>query len=885
MDTIISILPIILGVFTGLIVLCVIGSALLGLRYSWKRTLIKLGRTIISILLAFGATKLITAFVPIGDLLASLVGNMLGSQLEELAATAPTLYALICNFPIAIVAPLIFLVLFFVFDLLLLIPAIFVRKAVLKSEIEAAKDAKLAKKELNLLLKQKKLAAKTAKAAPSAAPAAQPAEVPAPELTAEAPTEENAEPAADAPTEENAEPAIDAPAEEIAAKPVAEPVDREAELRATIKAGKIRWGSRGISAGIKVVNAFIFIALLIMPTACLLTTLGEGVISIRDDMVASGVSLEMQEGEGALIEGDLMEDVLNPVCDDVIAPIIKNPVIVVSANPLYRAMYRNLTQVNVGGTECYLDQELADIFTLAGGATSLLVDPAEYGDVQKESFSTVIDYVANSEFRSTIAAELFAAVGNAWENNEAFFGIEKPSDPQMTIITDPLFSILANSDAESVEQDLHTFSRIVGILIDYDMIAKVIDAAESEDTMDIVNSIADDEFLAEILIEVYANEDYRSMTQPVIRFMFNSLLTMIGSNPLTEAPEIAPDLTDEQIREEAKIICAIIISGVDFIDSMPDSAEGSGGLDLIASINAGALGKFYDDSQHSLLLKDGFHDIFVSFLSADMFGDMRGVCDILIDHINNDPELNLEHLLSATQELASIFVKYQGENSSTDMVALTKTLDSLVNKVDPHTAEIIKEMIDKDAFGMDMLGGGNSTQVTKLLSSVIDTMAGMENLTAEELEKEAKALDYMMKIVNTSSSSSGGSGDSGSSAGSIFAAEEDNAEEMMDTMLNSKIATSAINSVAYETDENGELVKDDNGKLVLTEDAREIAESATDEDKEDILNSAESYYKENAGSMTAEEKETLQNNMSAIASIFGSDLTEKYAAWDAEING
>ena len=59
------------------------------------------------------------------------------------------------------------------------------------------------------------------------------------------------------------------------------------------------------------------------------------------------------------------------------------------------------------------------------------------------------------------------------------------------------------------------------------------------------------------------------------------------------------------------------------------------------------------------------------------------------------------------------------------------------------------------------------------------------------------------------------------------------------------------------------------------------AESVKEEEKEMVVNSIESYYKENA---TEENRETLKENINAIAAIFGKDLTADFDLWDSEGN-
>ena len=172
-------------------------------------------------------------------------------------------------------------------------------------------------------------------------------------------------------------------------------------------------------------------------------------------------------------------------------------------------------------------------------------------------------------------------------------------------------------------------------------------------------------------------------------------------------------------------------------------------------------------------------------------------------------------------------------------------------------------MLNSGAFGANLLMGGDN-KVSAMLSNVITAIAGMENLSEEQLQKEAKAIDYMMKIANTATNI-----DSTEELKSVFEAEEDNAIELVETMLTSEISVTAINAIAY--DENGNL----------NEDALELSESLKEEDKAQVVDSIETYYKENA---TEENREAIQKNINAIASIFGTDLTEDFAKWDSENN-
>ncbi len=766
----INIISTISTVLTVGAVIWILAAAALGLRKSWKHAVIKLGRTAAAVLLAFITAKILT---PTVAEFTSVLINSLGTEFSA----SPTVFEFVSGIPGAIIMPFIFGILFLNFNWILAIPAIFVKKAVLKDEISAKKEAKDAKK----------AAKKAAKAAKKAEPAYE-----------------------DEADSQNG--------------------DAE-ESNDDKKPGVITWKSRLIGAGVRFANTFIFIAVLMLPLSCLLATLNDGISAIS--LLTSDTAAEETEG--------------NEESDDItaiIAPITENPVIVVSSNPIARLIYSNLTEIRVGDTVCYLDKEIVEIGGFIENLLKLTeTDISNFGEEQKLAIKNLANYVSQSEFRCTLILEFMSS---------ALPETEEPSGDNA--LMDLLMGIFTDATPETFGTDLNALADMFGVLIDHSILSGLAGDGSESDPEEALAKFTGKEFLEDLLTAVNPSQNCRNILPSIINMLFAG----ITGGEATGAPANMPELTAEQIATEAAAISETISSFMDMADSLSDGSEGS--LDDLSSLDISAFGKLYDKSQESIILKDNFKALFVSLLKS---GSMEGIGDVLANHIENDPDLELTKVLTAVQQLAKIFGRYEDGNSATDLAELKTDLDSLINSVDEHTADIITEMLSTDAFTSSSVSGGSEGKATELLSSVINVMIDMENLSDEELHREAQALDYLMKISNSKSES----------VGSVFEAEGDNADDMMDAILNSKISVSAINELAY--DENGNL----------TGNALEISEDLTEEDKQDVRNSAESYYKENVGSMNAEEKETLQKNMNAIASIFGNDLSNDFSVWDSEING
>ena len=144
-----------------------------------------------------------------------------------------------------------------------------------------------------------------------------------------------------------------------------------------------------------------------------------------------------------------------------------------------------------------------------------------------------------------------------------------------------------------------------------------------------------------------------------------------------------------------------------------------------------------------------------------------------------------------------------------------------------------------------------------------------EDFTEEELEKEAKALDYALKLVKASTDRSEAEG--GMSSGQIkdiYNDDPDGIKDMVESMAESKLTTAAIKSVAYDENNN------------LTQDALNLTEKVDKEDIETIKEKCKEYYVENVPDMNEEEKATLKENIKAIAAIFGEDITSDISEWD-----
>ena len=156
-----------------------------------------------------------------------------------------------------------------------------------------------------------------------------------------------------------------------------------------------------------------------------------------------------------------------------------------------------------------------------------------------------------------------------------------------------------------------------------------------------------------------------------------------------------------------------------------------------------------------------------------------------------------------------------------------------------------------------------------MMNVFIDKLSEKE-FTDEELEHEAKALDYSMQLIQAS-----GQENSSEKLKEIYGGEK--MADMVDVMSDSEISSAAINEIAY--DENGNK----------TADALELSNSMDAEDRADFVKQCEETYNKkldafianpaNTAADVEEYKNTLKTNMTSLATVFGEELD--FDAWDA----
>ncbi len=797
------------------IVLCVIIAlgGLIGFFKGWKKCLIGLCRTLAAAILSFVIVLIICTSLP-GHTLFSIVESFIGDV--EFISGSDATQDFIGNVVYSVVMPFVFVWIFVILDLLLLIPAHFIGKA------------------LGCHSKKEK-----------------PNDVPVQAEESESDTEEEVSPdmAEDIPVKQSDSQAYVPAAEEK----------------------KPNIGFNFIGAGIKMVTTTLVILLIMLPITGIIRTFADGIDNIVNTATSLETKVDIDSPDLDILgytvtdsEGVLDLTALNGLLDEYFHPVTNNVFVVMSSKGPMRLVYNGLTGASVN-TDGKLKNEFDQIFDLCSDAIYLTVDFEKYDDSQKAAVNRIFDYLSKSDSHCAVVADILSYFAtNAIEEKESV-----TDGTPASILTDPLFEILANTNPERVKTDIETIRDAIIVVLDYKLPAEFAAAMAKDDITAAYHVFANENMLGDVLLLLYHNEDFHDLTAPSVNFIFTSLIRTI--NHKVESVNVTDahinSLTDEELRTEAKVLASLI----DHINSVTQTvkilSESSDAMDAVASADMAAIGSFAEIAQGSIFLGEGVNELLVAMLSSESFNSMREVSDILIYHIENDDDLHIKNLMVATQQFVNILNIYD-KGEGYDTAELAVTLGELNKTLDPSTAAIMKEIInDTNILTSTSLdaGGKENTSSQKMMSVFVEKLS-TEEFTEEELEKEAKALDYSMQLIQASNS------EDDNALKNIYN-DKEGMNEMIGTMADSKISSAAINEIAY-VDGNP-----DNG---LSEDALEISDSMDEEDRTTLVEECETYYKQEAVKEGCDIT-TLQTNVKAIAAVFGEDITENMANWDSEL--
>ena len=609
---------------------------------------------------------------------------------------------------------------------------------------------------------------------------------------------------------------------------------------------------------ISMFTALVIICVCFLPFTGLFCTVADGISEFAEEAVENDVKLQVenQGGQEIIVDGYKILDkdgiidtvALNAVVNTSITPLRKNFFVAASYSAPMKFMYTNITRVRVQGVSVSFGKEMDDFLKLASHSICLVTDFENYGENQIAATDAIADYMINSEFRCKLTADLLSSLAKS---------IEKPNDNELL---GRILEVLENTTKDSVAEDVATARDIFKSAIKNDLPKAIANASGNDDGYILILDGINSDFVYDLLSAIKKNNHFGGLVSPALNYAMQMILKSFDAEDIEiQAGADLQELSEEQLKSEAENLAAalsniknVVLSLKNSDDKQQDSAEAFMNMDIAQ------LGAFIDRCQDSLLLGNGTREVFVSMLRSERFSEngLDDVFDVIAEHLEQGDDFSMERTLVATKELVKVMSDYQNNSSST--AELSASMKKIVENLDPETATVINEMIPK--IDSSMIDGGNNVSETvtqKIITSFVETLSSEEAkeivTNDEELEKEAQAIDMVLGMIKSATS------------GTVYSAED--IKGVVGTLADSKIATNALVSAAY----------DESGKL--TDDIQLLNNSATAEDKQAVVYACKEYYDEEKSALSASEIVAIKAKLTAIASIFGEDISAQVASW------
>ena len=612
-------------------------------------------------------------------------------------------------------------------------------------------------------------------------------------------------------------------------------------------------------AAISMLAALIVISVCILPVTGLFCTIADGISEFSAEAAETNkdLQIENQTGEDIVVDGEVILykdgtfdfEALNNVMRISIAPIRNNFFVAASYSAPMKLIYKNITRIKIQDISVSFCEEAESLFKLASDAMCFITDFENYGEKQINASDKVANYVINSEFHCEIAAEIISYIAktvNESTNNEFF---------------DSVIDALKNTTKESVVEDVSTVRDIFKSAIRNNIPKSLSKVSYEENDYTVVLENINSDFIYDVLFAIRNNNHFGNLLTPALNYAFKMVSESLGAEQSNvQAGVDLKSLSDEQLQSEAQNL-ANALSNINLVIVSFNNLNNSGSnnMDAILDADLAPLGAFIDCCEDSFLLGNGTRELLISLLRSQSFADngLDEIFNVIADRIERGENLSMERTLVATKELIKVINDYQNNNGST--AELSASMKKIVENLDPETAAVINEMIPK--INSSMIDGGNniSEKITqKIITSFVETLSSEEakEIVAndEELEKEVQAIDMVLDMIKSATS------------GVVYSTED--VKEVVETIAESKIATNALVSAAY--DEVGNL----------TEDIQLLTNSATEEDKQAVVDACKEYFDEEKVLLSASDIETIKSNLTAIASIFGEDISSQVANWN-----
>lgn len=706
-----------------------LGGLFCGMKRGALRSLVKLLALALSIVLA------VVIAICLRSALTPVLSDLLISSLPESLEDQHSLITLIAQISAAILMAAGYLLIFMIVRLLMLIP-----QKIISSRLP---------KKYEELGKGKKNAPANAPAPPTPAEATV-------EATAEAENEVTAEATAEVPASAEGEslsqvaPAVEAPAESAPAAALPE-ATQPAPAKSSA-GGKLLWKAGGALCG--AFGALLFLSVLLIPLAGLITRSGEALYRVTDTLAAEGY-------------GEYSHEISDYAHDISTAPLFSVPDVL-----LGKVVFEPLTTVPTEYGTVSLTKEMEIVTDALCKAMPAAIHVSDSGTLSREDavlLSDAVDSVAKSDFMLSVGTWGATFAGDKLED-----GADFKDSASKQALKDEVVDILEDMTPEALAQDLETLSELAEVLAD----STVLKILASEEKKPDPSALADRETLRETFGILYDNDHTKNLLIPLINLGTEFIFKAIKAEPIYSDADI-DDLSRDQILGEADRLCEVAENISAFTKSMEGEDKKLADYEMVSA------GKALDSLKQSVLFGSQYKEVVKAVTSAGGSNENSALMDSLGDAIAESE--SAEKLLNSAQNVVIMSDALEDTSSKgRENEKLVSSLDVLLNDTSPKDADALSG-IAGEHFLDNKENLDNDTK-QQMLDDSMKALTAVCAKGSEDVEAEADAVQTFRDLTDTQS-------------GNVF--EEVSEQKTVDNFLASELAMEMLKNLNAENRDYG----------------------------------------------------------------------------------
>lgn len=513
-----------------------------------------------------------------------------------------------------------------------------------------------------------------------------------------------------------------------------------------------------------------------------------------------------------------------------------------------RWIFNSLSSVKIDDTKVSLSKEVDVLCRVYIEATELLTVPvAEFDTAQTEAVTNITNILDEATVAPSVVSGVLSYTAETWLNGEEVFGYPKVNVGEYYEPTlDKVLVMLSETTNETVSQDIHTLGNIVNICIEQGMFAEAFGGGTP------MNVVQKEEFVGEILVELYKNDTARPLVQDVVNAFKNYIYRIYNDVNETNVPYpeqlVIDNMTEEDIYNEGALLASILDDFKKFYDSYDQNETDN--TEILINTDLRSLGRALDGLKKSEFIGDSYSFIIRAVLKSEGASQFAFLTPEFIEVMINTNS-SMETVLVARQQIAIIASVVEPEGRA-------EAIEHLLQNVDSDSAEVIMETLTPEILQSFGMTSDKSDAMSSTLGSLLTGIADSDkDYTAEELQSEVQAVD---KIITTIQAVTDDNTDA-----SLFSTPEAEqsktgmtAGELVETVVNSDVVSSAIISAS----------KDEEGNVV--ENPYKISDKIGEADKENAKTAIESYYNDNASADA--DNEELKQKLNSLANVLGVEV-------------